>query len=758
MNNRDALLNPSGSSGDREPRFDSSTDLEDGGNEQSTVELNFLDPATDSTLLGRIAQYQVQGVIGQGSMGMVLKAFDEELHRIVAIKILSPHLASSRTFCERFAREARSVAAISHPHVVVMHAVGEHAGLPYLVMEYIDGHTLRHRINHGPPLDVSDIIHIGCQIADGLEAAHEKGIIHRDIKPPNIMLEDGLQRVRITDFGLARAVMNRSELTSLGKVIGTPAYMSPEQVTGGEVDPRSDLFSLGCVLYAAVTGHSPFQGSDTIDIVRKVCDHQPPRLHEISALVPTEFSDVVAKLLEKNPANRFQTAFEVRAALAKINPYAPEALPETRAFRPRSLQTDEDSGDSRRPTGRSGWWAAAVMGVIATAVFVSSPLWLTQQTELNANGSSAAEGLSGTDSNAKQPVPPGPRDEARVLTVARDGEADYRSIDEALRHCSQGEVIRILDDGVYHASLKLDGRARWHGLTLEAPRGAVLASADETAPVLTLEDARDITFRGFRLDAPLENRAIFIKGSCNGITIADIRCRQPAEADTVPVVQINAGRGAEADRPIRIVDSSIACEGEGQCIWIYGDTAPNVTAYLRGNRFSGEGSHVVLWGSCREMEIAENVFVGGENGINLNLKTPPALETIRIVNNTFAGTTYWLGFVKSDVRRFNAVVANNLIIGGKRVQGSSDQLEEAAQQWDFRANWWERGARVVPGAGLHGRIAEMHDRIELLSRDPGHEDFLRPPAGSPLGDSGCGGDYPRHIGAFPPARTGKNRL
>jgi tRNA A-37 threonylcarbamoyl transferase component Bud32 len=201
------------------------------------------------------AAYEIYDVRGRGGMGIVLDAFDTVLHRRVAIKVLSPQLATSQTAHRRFLREARAAAGINHVNVVTVHAVDEQAGMPYLVMEYVAGRTLRERIRLGP-LDLVTMPRIGAQIAAGLAAAHEHGVIHRDIKPANVLLADGVERVKISDFSLALVLLDNTQASSAERPVGTPAYMSPEKVGGQRVDACSDLFNLGCVLYAMSTGKS----------------------------------------------------------------------------------------------------------------------------------------------------------------------------------------------------------------------------------------------------------------------------------------------------------------------------------------------------------------------------------------------------------------------------------------------------------------------------------------------------------------------
>jgi serine/threonine-protein kinase len=314
-------------------------------------ELRLLARSTNPKALGRIAAYEILDVLGRGGMGVVLDAFDTVLHRRVAIKVLSPQLATSQTAHRRFLREARAAAGINHVNVVTVHAVDEQAGMPYLVMEYVAGRTLRERIRLGP-LDLATMLRIGAQIAAGLAAAHEHGVIHRDIKPANVLLEDGVERVKISDFGLALVLLDNTQASSADRPVGTPAYMSPEQVGGQRVDARSDLFSLGCVLYAMSTGKSPFQGSNSVFIARMVAEFDPPLLHEVKRDTPRFLSDIVTRLLHKDPSRRFQSAAEVRdlllAHLAEVN-QAPSDL----------LHRTVHAAPGRVGAAAAGWWPGA---------------------------------------------------------------------------------------------------------------------------------------------------------------------------------------------------------------------------------------------------------------------------------------------------------------------------------------------------------------------------------------------------------------
>mgnify|MGYP003667018346 CR=1 FL=1 len=282
---------------------------------QGEIDLSFLEPATAPDSIGRLRHYDIHEIIGRGGCGIVLKAFDEKLHRIVAIKVMAPELAATSPARKRFVREARATAAIRHENVVSIHAVEEQP-LPFLVMEYIDGQTLQQKLDQQGPLDVREVLRIGQQIAAGLEAAHAKELIHRDIKPGNILLEDGTDRIKITDFGLARSADDAS-MTQSGVISGTPLYMSPEQAQAHDIDHRSDLFSLGSVLYVMCSGRPPFRAATSIAVLRRVVEEQPRPIQGIIPEVPQWLAAIIAKLHAKNPEERFTSAREVGDLLAR---------------------------------------------------------------------------------------------------------------------------------------------------------------------------------------------------------------------------------------------------------------------------------------------------------------------------------------------------------------------------------------------------------------------------------------------------------
>ncbi len=281
---------------------------------------------TDSSLKplpARLAEalgdaYTIEGEIGRGGMGVVYRARDERLQRRVAIKVLPPELAFQQDIRERFTREAQTAARLSHPHIVPIHSVGEGQGLVYFVMGYVDGESVAARIRRRGNLPVEEARRIMMETADALSAAHALSVIHRDIKPDNILLEGTRGRVMVTDFGIAKALSATSgaTLTGIGVAIGTPAFMSPEQAAGErDIDGRSDLYSLGVVTYQMLTGALPFNAPSVAGILMKQITEPAPDLRIKRPDTPEDLAEAVGRCLEKDPQSRWATADALRRAL-----------------------------------------------------------------------------------------------------------------------------------------------------------------------------------------------------------------------------------------------------------------------------------------------------------------------------------------------------------------------------------------------------------------------------------------------------------
>lgn len=322
--------------------------------------LDLLGPTDDPSMLGRIGPYEIIGLLGQGGMGAVFKGFDRSLNRFVAIKMLLPHLAASGAARKRFAREGRAVAAVVDDHVMAIHCVDQWQGIPYLVMTYSKGTSLQKRLQDNGPLELPEILRIGRQAAKGLAAAHSQGIVHRDIKPANIFLDENVERVQLMDFGLARAV-DDATLTRSGALAGTPQYMSPEQVRSETVDQRSDLFSLGSVLYAMCTGHPPFRSETSYAVLRRITDDDARPIREINPDVPEWLEKIVAKLLSKSPGDRYDSAADVARTLEECLAHTQD--PTTTPL-PKSV-AKLSPGRSHRPP-----WIKSIAAAVFTFSFI----------------------------------------------------------------------------------------------------------------------------------------------------------------------------------------------------------------------------------------------------------------------------------------------------------------------------------------------------------------------------------------------------
>jgi hypothetical protein len=331
-------------------------------------------------LLG--GRYEVGREVGSGGCAVVLEAVDRLLGRRVAVKVAFPQLAGDRAFADRFRREARSAARLSHPNVVAIFDVGSHrdpgdGGIDYIVMEFVEGRTLRQELLAGP-LPPEEAARVAREVCAGLQAAHECGLVHRDVKPANVMLGPSGQ-VTVMDFGVARA-LDAARLTQTGLVIATAQYASPEQLQGCDVDPRSDVYSLGCCLYEMLAGTPPFAGGDPLSVAFRQVHDAPTPLRQRDPQVPVGLAAVAARALAKEPARRYQTAAEMAADLSRVLASGQLADPPSTSgtgtaptevvepggagpgVAPADRQPTAGSGGSRRWLVVAGALAAAVLG------------------------------------------------------------------------------------------------------------------------------------------------------------------------------------------------------------------------------------------------------------------------------------------------------------------------------------------------------------------------------------------------------------
>ena len=716
----------------------------------------------------RLGKYTIQGQVGRGGMGIVWKGFDPDLQRTVAIKVLSPHLAQSAVARRRFQREARAAAAINHENVLTIHSVEEQGETPFLVMEFVSGQSLKEYVAGRQKLDVIEVIRLSAQIAQGLAAAHAQGVIHRDVKPANVMLHEGATRVRLMDFGLARVAFDNADLTSHDHAVGTPAYMAPEQIRGHSIDARADLFSLGCVMYCMVAGHSPFHGRTHAETIHKILDLVPARLHDVDPAVPHVLSEMVEKLLAKNPDDRYQSAFEVADVLKKLlvqlNQTPTDELVDVLTDRPRTTAAASQEVVKAKSATRSRGRMAALF---AAAFVVVAGGWATwkywpdnSKTIPPQRGASVANGATPDASVISHDVPVGPK--LTEITVGSGPDATCATLKEAIQRAAENCTITVVGPGPYAERLEVS-RPELRGLKLIAkPRAKLEPSNPPTSSssVLSIENVSNVTVEGFDFELVGEtDHALTVTGTAGDITVSDCRFTHTGSNASKSLVSISA-IATEPTAAIRLQRCQFASSGGAFCVSAGSGkrTAPNLVC--EDCLFSAPYTQLYISESCRRMRLVGNVFFHGENAINLSIKSWSPESRIEIVNNTFVGTRYWLGFIDSfrspsvPLEQTDSRVCNNLILGGERVQAGTDQLDLVFAKWRFEANWWEPDTRTATTEDAGSRLVTIHPGLDIPVReDPRHDQFLVPAQGSPLLTSGSGKDLPGHIGAKGPQET-----
>ncbi len=397
----------------------------------------FLDPAEEPEYLGQIDRFKIVELVGKGGMGMVFRAFDACLQRTVAVKVLDPQYAKNEQAQGRFCREARAAAGVNHENVVTIHHVEEVEArdLSFIVMQFVKGKSVQELLDQKGPLPVREAVRIAAAVASGLAAAHATGLIHRDIKPGNILIEQTTNRVLITDFGLAR--LNEDvKITQTGFVAGTPLYMSPEQARGDQLNALTDLFSLGGVMYAMLTGSPPFSGSSAFVVLRQVTEARHRSVQDANPAVPAAVAEIVDRLLEKNPKNRYPAAVTLAAVLTAELARLPANDPPVLVRRSSRFI----------PTYARGWWrrnapitAAVLFGLLGTAVLLEAAKF-TKWTVL---------GQRGTHLVANVPPPAEDRTVAAKFALSgQDGAVwgvAFDATNGVLASASEGGMVKFFD-------------------------------------------------------------------------------------------------------------------------------------------------------------------------------------------------------------------------------------------------------------------------------------------------------------------------
>ena len=401
-----------------------------------------LAPASHPELLGRIGRYELEQLVGRGGMGLVFRARDVELQRVVAVKTLAVHLLPIAAARERFVREARASAALTHPHIVPVYDVITDGQVPAIVMQYVAGPTLEAWLRSRGPLPWAEVLQLGVQLSDALAVAHASGLVHRDVKPGNVLLEADGSRALLTDFGLVRT-LSEATLTRSGMLAGTPDYMSPEQARGEPVGASSDLFSLGSLLYAMLSGHPPFRGGDPLAVMNRICHQRHAPLQNAQPKIPLEICRLVNRLLAKEPRRRFASAAELHSQLLELS------------HSPLRLTTSRLEAWLRHPPRRVAVLLSVLLASLLLAAAVG-PLtsWLTWPAARHAGQprqtpSNVVETNTATGSTALQ-SPPADAADGQQFTELQIIDQRLRSLAEDLGHLERDMAAGWLP-GVTHS-------------------------------------------------------------------------------------------------------------------------------------------------------------------------------------------------------------------------------------------------------------------------------------------------------------------
>jgi serine/threonine protein kinase len=362
------------------------------------------------TLAG--GRYGLEEVLGHGGMATVYRAYDAELERPVAIKLLAEHLATDASFRDRFVREARMAARLSHPNIVQVYDAGEDEGRPFIVMEYVEGTTLADELADRGALPAARVVDLGLHVCAGLEHAHAAGLVHRDIKPGNLLVRrDGT--VKIADFGIARAA-EATEMTQIGSILGTAAYLSPEQAAGDRVTAATDIYSLGAVLYELLTGKTPYTFENFAELAFKQREEPIRPLRELAPAAPESLESAVMRCLARNPEYRPASAAELAQELAIASPEPPtEALPRGTGVRATQVETVA----LPRPRRRDFALARFGTGLIATGVAILLAVLIAIGIAVGGDGGTTADGPAPASQSPVENVPRSddPGEQARNL-------------------------------------------------------------------------------------------------------------------------------------------------------------------------------------------------------------------------------------------------------------------------------------------------------------------------------------------------------
>jgi anti-sigma factor RsiW len=669
------------------------------GGDTSVDLLVGLAPAQSPDEVGRLGPYRVLGVLGRGGMGVVFRAEDPALKRVVALKVVKPGLVTSPEARARFLREAQALAALEHDHIVTVYQVGEDNGTPYLAMQLLRGETLQQRLDRSAgPLPTDEVLRIGREAAAGLAVAHGRGLIHRDIKPANLWLEDSVGRpsepsglttgrVKVLDFGLVQALTGEgAEGHRPGTILGTPAYMAPEQSRGQSVDSRADLFSLGCVLYRLATGRPPFQSDDALSLMMAVALDQPPPPRQVNPKLPAALDRLITRLMSKRPEDRPASAREVEAALRKLE--------EARRL-----------GPSRRR-----WLAATAAAVLVAAGLTAwgAAHWLPGEAPPVPPDPGEVT-FDYDEPDARLALRPGGGDEV-VVDARRDRAVSLPPGDYALRPvASAGKRVpwpaRVLvkSGEKQTVAIRLVGevaRHREHGLPV---RGVAVCPRKDGLVVLSVGDDRTLTVWApggrekplalWHRDSPLRCVAVAPDGRTVATGSGDVG---PRAVQVVRFWDLDTGQRLPGELKCQGQVNALAfsadgkwllsAENDGTLLWW--DRKPGVVEAEQARAHGGLGTFAVAL-----LPDGKRALTAGGDGAVVE-RALPGLEPIR----TLTGHT--------------APVRGLAVLPGGKFAASAGQ-DAAVRVWDLAAGTAREWAAPAPVLAL----AVSPDGARLLTGD-----------------------------------------
>jgi eukaryotic-like serine/threonine-protein kinase len=618
-------------------------------------------------------RYELTHLIARGGMAEVYRARDRLLDRPVALKVLFPELSVDRAFVERFRREAQAAAKLSHPNIVPVFDWGEDAGSYFIVMEFVDGRPLSAVLRETGPLEPARAAGITTQVAAALASAHRHGVVHRDIKPGNVLITNDGQ-VKVTDFGIARAVNTEESLTQTGAVMGTATYFSPEQAEGIGVDARSDIYSLGVVLFEMLTGRPPFLGDTPVSVASKHVRDVPPMPRELLETVPVELEAVVMKAMAKQPEQRYQSAEEFRADLVRyleghpveagppngnlaatgvIGAVAPtgvlgQVTGRTRAFAGPGARRDQRRGPDRR------WWWLGLLGVLLVVLAVVAYLLVSTFTSgfalpdvvgkpaAQAKQTLLAKGLVvGTTTNRANPAtagtviqtdpPPGSRvnKHAVINLVLSVGEATVKVPNVSGLDLSSAEAV-LTNDGLNPRVKFITSTGQQNIVISQSPNGGTVVRRGHTVTISVPNPTNQVPVPNVIGLSPSQ-AAANLAGSSLSVGSQNQSCSNSYPANEVSGSSPTAGTLVTRGSAVNLVISSGPCQVVVENV--VGKSSSDATAALQGQ---GLTVSVASTGTCAAADDGNVVDQNPPAGTQVNL---PATETITVCSTSSTSTT-----------------------------------------------------------------------------------------------------------------------